>query len=56
MKDCLRGMDRVGDRLFLGLSPAAVVCLDLRSRDLVDTFRYSRDVRVCVHGLKVWET
>jgi hypothetical protein len=52
----LRGMDRVGDRLFLGLSPAAVVCLDLRSRDLVDTFRYSRDVRVCVHGLKVWET
>ena len=51
----LRGMDRVGDRLFLGLSPAAVVCLDLRTRDLVDAFRYSRDLRVCVHGLKVWE-
>jgi hypothetical protein len=51
----LRGMDRVGDRLYLGLSPAAVVCLDLRSRDLVDAFRYSGDVRVCVHGLSVWE-
>lgn len=52
----LRGMDRVGERLFLGLSPAAVVCLDLGSRDVVDAFRYSRDVRVCVHGLKVWES
>jgi len=51
----LRGMDRVGDRLYLGLSPAAVVCVDLRSRELVDAFRYSSDLRVCIHGLSVWE-
>jgi hypothetical protein len=49
----LRGMDLLDGRLFLGLSPAAVVCVDSESRRLVDGWRYSTDLRVCVHGLDV---
>jgi hypothetical protein len=49
----VRGLDLVGDLLFVGLSPAAVVAIDLASGALAGAYRYSRNVHVCVHGLKV---
>jgi hypothetical protein len=49
----VRGLDMVGDLLFVGISPAAILCIDRRTGELVDSFRYSDDVAVCVHGLKV---
>lgn len=49
----VRGLDRVDGLLFAGLSPAAIICIDERSGAFVDGFAYSRDVEVCVHGLKV---
>jgi hypothetical protein len=49
----VRGLDRVGDLLFVGISPAAILCIDWRSGELVDFYRYSEDVAVCIHGLKV---
>ena len=49
----VRGLDLVGDFLFVGLSPASILCIDWRKDELVDTYRYSVNVQVCVHGLRV---
>jgi hypothetical protein len=49
----VRGLDRIGDRLFVGFSPASVVCIDWEREELIDVFNYSRDPHVCVHGLRV---
>lgn len=49
----VRGLDRLGDWLFVGLSPASILCLGWRKKEFVDAFTYSHDVQVCVHGLKV---
>ncbi len=49
----LRGMDVVGDKLFVGISPATILCLDLNTKSLVGVYQYSSDVRVCVNGLRV---
>lgn len=49
----VRGMQLVGDRLFVGISPATILCIDLASGEIVDHYQFSRDVRVAVHGLKV---
>jgi hypothetical protein len=49
----VRGLDRVGDRLFVGISPASILCIDIGSGGLLDSYQYDGDVRVCVHGLKV---
>lgn len=48
----VRGLDVLGDRLFVGLSPASVICIELETATLVDAYRYAGDVRVCVHGLQ----
>jgi hypothetical protein len=42
-----------GDLLFIGMSPAAIVAVDLRSGALAGAYCHSRNVHVCVHGLKV---
>ena len=47
----VRGLSPVGRWLFVGVSPAAVLQLDLSQGDLVDFFQYSSNVYVCVHGL-----
>ena len=52
----LRGMDIIGDQLFLGLSPASIVCIDWRQKKLLDAYNYSMDIHVCVHGLKIYVT
>ncbi len=49
----VRGLDLDGDRLFVGMSPASILCLDWRRGELVEAFNYSRDIRACIHGLKV---
>jgi hypothetical protein len=49
----VRGLDLVGDHLFIGISPAAILCIDWRSEKLIDVFNYSSDIRMAVHGLKV---
>jgi hypothetical protein len=49
----VRGLDLVGDRLFVGVSPASLLCIGSRSGQLLDWYRYADDVRVCVHGLTV---
>jgi hypothetical protein len=49
----VRGMDIQDDLLYVGISPASVLCLDWQSGNLVDSFTYSKDIRKAVHGLKV---
>jgi hypothetical protein len=49
----LRGMEMVGRNLYIGASPATIICLNLDSGELVDTYVYSTDVSVGIHGLKV---
>jgi hypothetical protein len=46
-----RGMDLVGDQLFVGIAPATILCLHWPTGDLIDFFNYSQDVHVCVHGV-----
>ncbi len=49
----LRGMDRTGRLLFVGVSPASILCIDLEADRMVDVYQHSTDLRACVHGLKV---
>jgi hypothetical protein len=49
----VRGLDIKKNLLFIGMSPASIVCIDLRKDELVDAFCYSRNVRNCIHGLRV---
>lgn len=50
----VRGLDHAGGQLFVGVSPATILCIDHESGRLVDLYQHSPDVRVCVHGLAVW--
>jgi hypothetical protein len=50
----VRGLDVVGDLLFVGMSPAAILCINWQSEKLIDTFDYSSDSRIAIHGLKVF--
>jgi len=49
----VRGLDRKGSTLVVGLSPASIICIDCDSGQLLDAFQYSTDPRVCIHGLAV---
>ena len=49
----VRGLDRLGDLLFVGVSPATILCIDEHQGKLVDAYSYSQDVGVCIHGLRV---
>jgi hypothetical protein len=49
----LRGLDRIGDRLFVGLSPASILCLNAHTGELLDAYNYSTDLHDCIHGLRV---
>jgi hypothetical protein len=49
----VRGMDLHEELLFIGISPASVLCVNWITGELVDTFQYSQDVRKAVHGVKV---
>jgi len=52
----VRGLVRREDTLFVGVSPAAILQIDLATGALVDAYQYSSDVHVCVHGLALVET
>ena len=49
----VRGLARKDDMLFVGLSPAAILCINWQSGELLDAFQYSSNPRACVHGLAV---
>jgi len=49
----VRGLARHGGFLFVGVSPAAILQIDVSTGTLVDAYQYSADVHVCVHGLDV---
>jgi len=49
----VRGLDLVDGLLFVGISPAAILCIDLHTEELLDVYQYSSDIRVAVHGLRV---
>ena len=49
----LRGLARWHDLLFVGMSPASILCINWRTGEFVDGFSYSMDPRACVHGLAV---
>ena len=42
----------VGDLMYVGFAPAAIVCIDFNTGRMVDVFQYSSDIQVCVHGLR----
>ena len=47
----LRGLSINDTHIFAGFSPATIVCIDKKSGELVDSYTYSLDMRVCIHGL-----
>ena len=49
----VRGLDVLPGLLFVGYSPASIACIDVGTGELIDHYRYSDDIRVCVHGLRV---
>jgi hypothetical protein len=49
----VRGLDIAGDLLYVGISPASILCVDWRKEKLVGRFDYSSDLRISVHGLKI---
>lgn len=49
----VRGLASYGPYLFVGVSPASILQIDYSSGSLVDAYRYSDDMRVCIHGLEV---
>jgi hypothetical protein len=50
-----RGLALSGDRLYVGIGPASIVCVDWPSGEMVDAFQFSDDVNVVIHGLHVTE-
>lgn len=52
----VRGQHLLPDgRLFIGLSPASIACIDLERGGLIDLFTLSRHVHHTIHGLHVHE-
>ncbi len=49
----VRGLDCIGELLFVGISPASILCINWKTKELIDAYCYSKDVNTCVHGLKV---
>lgn len=48
----VRGLFHLGaGRILVGFSPATLAEIDVESGELVDLFQYSRDVRICPHGI-----
>jgi hypothetical protein len=49
----VRGLDIKDDLLFIGMSPAAILCVNWQTSTLVDSFDYTHDARKAVHGLRI---
>jgi len=50
----VRGLDLADNHIFVGISPATILCVNYQTGELVDLFPFSDDVRVCIHGLKIF--
>lgn len=48
-----RGLQVVGDILYVGIAPATILCIDWPRGELIDAYQYSPDVHVAVHGVQV---
>ena len=48
-----RGLQVVGDIVYVGIAPATILCIDWPRGELIDSFQYSTEVNVAVHGLQV---
>jgi hypothetical protein len=49
----VRGLDIRDELIFCGISPAAILCLNWQTGQLVDSFDYTDDIRIAIHGLKL---
>ena len=49
----VRGLDVAGDIMYVGISPASILCINWKESKLVDVYNYSTNNRVAIHGLKV---
>lgn len=49
----VRGLDLMGDELFIGISPASILRLNWQQGRLIDRYSYSDNILLAVHGLKV---
>ncbi|WP_263785478.1 hypothetical protein [Salinibacter grassmerensis] len=47
----VRGLARREDTLFIGVSPASILQVDVKTGALVDAYQYSSNVHACIHGL-----
>ena len=49
----VQGLARREDTLFIGVSPASILQVNVTTGALVDTYQYSSNVHACIHGLAV---
>ncbi len=49
----VRGLQVVGNRVFVGVSPAAILCIDWNTGELADVYQHAEQVTCAVHGLQV---
>lgn len=49
----VRGLDIIEDYIFVGISPASILCINWKTNELVDVYKYTDDIKVAVHGLRV---
>jgi len=49
----VRGMAFAGHRLYLGVSPASILCVDWHTSELLDVYEHSDDVTHAIHGLAI---
>lgn len=49
----VRGLDIHDDDIFVGCSPGTVAQINRTTGQILDIYRFSEDVRVCIHSLKI---
>lgn len=49
----VRGLDIKDDLLYVGMSPAAILCVNWKTGTHVDTYDYTDDARKAIHGLHI---
>jgi hypothetical protein len=49
----VRGLQADQENVFVGMSPATILHFNWKTGELLDLYQYSKDVAVCIHGLRV---
>lgn len=52
----LRGLQARDGKIFIGMCPAAVLCVDWQRGSLLNVYNYTKDDRIGVHGLQLATT